>query len=374
MLSVSAPLVQYTQKHNDKRNSSYCETTLLVVFYTLNVQLTMASSSSSSAAQAGTAETATNIASVVAVENFQDGKTNTNTNVYETDDSLHMYLGLHYPKSGIEDGIEPILSHERVPNQCLRFPQRVAELLVKLIKDHDGNFHKGLDIGCAVGGSSFELAKHFDNVSAFDYSAKFIHAANQMKQQGRENRNNEDEMVEKEKKIKFRIPIEAEVYKEVEAIHDDGVDSEVCSKVNFFVGNACNMKNMQSSRILDLSYDGVIMANLLCRLTDPVTCLNDLSSIVKPGGIVVIVTPYSWLSEYTPKNKWLGGYYSSSNKKRDKDGNTKAIYSKDVLKQIMETNGFIKIHEEQMPLMIREHRRKYQYIISEATGWQRPKK
>ena len=48
---------------------------------------------------------------------------------------------------------------------------------------------------------------------------------------------------------------------------------------------------------------------------------------------------------------------------------SKKVYSKDTLSQIMEKNGFIKIHEEQMPLIIREHQRKYQYIISEATGW-----
>ena len=47
------------------------------------------------------------------------------------------------------------------------------------------------------------------------------------------------------------------------------------------------------------------------------------------------------------------------------------MYSKDKLKEIMEGLGFEKIHEEQMPLVIREHQRKYQYIISEATGWRK---
>ena len=38
------------------------------------------------------------------------------------------------------------------------------------------------------------------------------------------------------------------------------------------------------------------------------------------------------------------------------------MYSQDVLKVIMEGQGFEKIHEEEMPLIIREHQRKYQYI------------
>jgi len=37
----------------------------------------------------------------------------------------------------------------------------------------------------------------------------------------------------------------------------------------------------------------------------------------------------------------------------------------------MEDGGFEFIHEEQVPLIIREHQRKYQYIISEATGWRK---
>jgi hypothetical protein len=47
------------------------------------------------------------------------------------------------------------------------------------------------------------------------------------------------------------------------------------------------------------------------------------------------------------------------------------MFSKDKLKEIMESLGFEKIHEEQMPLVIREHQRKYQYIVSEATGWRK---
>jgi hypothetical protein len=57
----------------------------------------------------------------------------------------------------------------------------------------------------------------------------------------------------------------------------------------------------------------------------------------------------------------LGGFYDPVTKE--------AIHSKDVLRQLMEDRGFRKVHEEQMPLIIREHQRKYQYIVSEATGW-----
>lgn len=89
------------------------------------------------------------------------------TSVYETDDLLGMYLGLHFPRSGSKESVQPIMDHEGAPIHALRFPQRVAELLIALNPHRTNN--RVLDIGCAVGGSSFELAKFFDHVEAFDF-------------------------------------------------------------------------------------------------------------------------------------------------------------------------------------------------------------
>jgi len=38
-----------------------------------------------------------------------------------------------------------------------------------------------LDIGCAVGGAVFEMARDFQEVVGFDFSAAFIEAADSMK-------------------------------------------------------------------------------------------------------------------------------------------------------------------------------------------------
>ena len=87
--------------------------------------------------------------------------------VYETDDLLGMYLGLHFPRSVSKDNVSPIIDHDGAPMHGLRFPQRVAELLVSLNPRRTNN--RALDVGCAVGGSSFELAKYFDHIEAFDF-------------------------------------------------------------------------------------------------------------------------------------------------------------------------------------------------------------
>jgi putative 4-mercaptohistidine N1-methyltranferase len=288
--------------------------------------------------QAAAAEAASETTETVAASEEND-------NVYETNESLHMYLGLHYPSSGSAEGVDPILAHANCPQHGLRFPQRVAGMLSSLRPVCTNN--KALDIGCAVGGASFELAKEYDNVDAFDFSASFVGAAKQM-QAG--------------ETMRFKIPVEAELFEEVEARHEDGVNAEIMSKVNFFTGDACNLSGMQEAGKID-TYDGVIMSNLLCRLPDPMACLNNLNGIMNKGGVVVMVTPFSWLTEFTPRGKWLGGFYDPVSKDE--------IRSKDVLKAVMEDRGFEKIHEEEVPLVIREHQRKYQYIISEATGWRK---
>lgn len=277
---------------------------------------------------------------------FAADSDSTKDNVYETDNSLHMYLGLHYPSSGEAEGIPPIVPHTNSPVHGTHFPQRVAKLLTSLAPKRTNN--AALDIGCAVGGSSFELAKTFDLVDAFDFSESFVNAARRM-QAGKQ-------------KIHFKIPVEAELYEEVEAVLEPGVTQEIANKVDFFTGDACKIEEMSMEGDLG-TYDGVIMSNLLCRLPDPMACLNGLNGIVNHGGVVVMVTPFSWLTEFTPRGKWLGGFYDPVS--RD------PIRSKTILQAVMEDRGFEKIHEEEMTLVIREHARKYQYIVSEATGWRK---
>ena len=141
--------------------------------------------------------------------------------VYETKDSLHMYLGLQYPCSGKEKNLDLIFPHENAPWHAVGFPQRVARILVSLLPKES---KRALDIGCAVGGSSFELAKTFEQVHAFDYSQSFINAAKQM---------------QANEVIRFQVSVEAELYEEVTAVPDPDVTEVMRNRVQFFTGDAC---------------------------------------------------------------------------------------------------------------------------------------
>jgi SAM-dependent methyltransferase len=55
------------------------------------------------------------------------------------------------------------------------------------------------------------------------------------------------------------------------------------------------------------TFDAVLAANLLCRVPSPAACLNEIDAALNPGGILVLTSPFTWLEEYTDKDKWLGG-------------------------------------------------------------------
>mmetsp|Transcript_68673 Transcript_68673/g.123751 ORF Transcript_68673/g.123751 Transcript_68673/m.123751 type:complete len:962 (+) Transcript_68673:88-2973(+) len=269
---------------------------------------------------------------------------------YETQSLVDQYLGFHFPAAGgNEASIEPVLNHPGAPHHALRFPQRVAEMLLKALgpraKASPGQSPtRALDLGCAVGGSSFELAAGgFDEVVGIDFSAAFVAAAQRM-QRG--------------EVVGYQVPLEGELQAELLAIHEPQVDAGARAKVSFREGDACSLKKDELGM-----FDGAILANLLCRLPDPLACLDGLQALIKPGGAVVIVTPFSWLEDFTPRSKWLGGFVDPAT--------NLPVNSKETLKLQMEKRGFVKTGEEQLPLVIREHRRKYQYIVSEATVWRR---
>ena len=100
-------------------------------------------------------------------------------------------------------------------------------------------------------------------------------------------------------------------------------------------------------------YDLVHAANLICRLPEPKKFLDRLPSLVKQGGSLILATPFTWLEEYTPRNKWIGS------------GD-----SKEKLEELLGPQFKLE-YEEDLPFLIREHRRKFQYSVSWGTRWKR---
>lgn len=269
---------------------------------------------------------------------------------YESKELLAQYLGLHFPASGVAAGLKPLLPHPGSPDNALRFPQRVGRLLLDALNSRPNaaplSSCRALDLGCAVGGTSFELAAGgVGEVVGLDFSESFIAAAQAM-QRG--------------EALRFSVPLEGELEQEVTVSHEPNVDQAARNRVKFDTGDACRLLHRKAELG---QFDGAVLANLLCRLPEPLACLNGLDALIKPNGVLVILTPFSWLEKFTEKAKWLGGFVDPAT--------GAAVSSKERLRAELEQRGFEKTGEEQVPLMIREHQRKYQYIVSEATMWRR---
>ena len=95
---------------------------------------------------------------------------------YETRKAVDEYLQFHF---GADDDIMP---YPKGPKEALNFTARLAQLCEKHCKalqdiDGEGGETLALDVGCAVGGATFELARCFQNALGIDYSHAFVDAA-----------------------------------------------------------------------------------------------------------------------------------------------------------------------------------------------------
>jgi putative 4-mercaptohistidine N1-methyltranferase len=126
------------------------------------------------------------------------------------------------------------------------------------------------------------------------------------------------------------------------------------SRVLFMQGDACNLKPLYAG------YDLVFAGNLIDRLYDPSLFLDGIATRILPGGLLVITSPYTWLEDYTPKAKWLGGRREHGEPLSTLAGLTRTLEPR-----------FTLLHREDIPFVIRETARKHQHSVAEMTVWRR---
>src|SRR5262245_6973582 len=95
---------------------------------------------------------------------------------YESDRGLAEYLLFHYGTP------EQILPWHFGPQGALNYPVRCVSECVE--PQRITPQARGLDLGCAVGRSTFELSRHCREVLGIDYSLRFIGAAQELQRRG----------------------------------------------------------------------------------------------------------------------------------------------------------------------------------------------
>lgn len=243
-------------------------------------------------------------------------------NPYESRRLVGEYLFFHYASYEEASGGLP------VPREAWGFAERIITDLL----NGDGPIDSALDVGCAVGRSSFELAQRANRVVGIDYSKAFIDAAKNLQAAGA---------------MSGKVLAEGERMQDFVAKVPAAIDRK---RVEFLVADATDLPPLGS-------FDAVLAANLICRLPEPRKFLERLPSLVKSGGQLLLATPFSWLEEFTPHEHWLGARpdYPSSF---------------EVLRQILEPDFELETTKN-LPFLIREHSRKFQYGISLGSRWRR---
>ena len=245
-------------------------------------------------------------------------------NVYETDALIAQYCEFHYGNE-----------YFAVPN----FPANCVQQLMQHIQRNAKPNIKALDLGCAVGRSAFELAKHFQHVDAIDYSARFIQQGVKLQTQNR---------------LRFTLPLEGELMEYREVLLDRLGYEDVKDRIAFVQGDACNLKPQFSD------YDLVFAGNLIDRLYNPLQFLTEIQGRILPGGLLVLTSPYTWLEAYTEKDKWLGGIKV----------NGENFTTLDALKENLGA-AFELLEVVDIPFVIRETARKFQHTVSQMTIWRK---
>lgn len=246
--------------------------------------------------------------------------------IYETKGLLAQYLLFHYghAEDVFTGGWDP-----KGVREALHFPQRSVNACFDIPAIPRGA--RALDAGCAVGRASFELSRYCKSVTGIDRSSRFIDAANVLKRDG-------ELVFERLEEGDRATPCTARVPREI-----------VRKRVSFETGDAMDLRAGLGS------FDIVLAANLLCRLRDPAKFLARLPLLVKPGGQLVITTPCTWLEEFTPRANWLC---------------RGAAATLDGLRAHLDAH-FNLVKQIDLPFLIREHARKFQWSVAQGTLWKR---
>ena len=242
---------------------------------------------------------------------------------YESDARMAEYAEFHYGEEWF--GVA-------------NFPQALANKALTTMAGRPKA--RALDLGCASGRSSFELAREFEHVDGVDFSANFIHQGVEMAEQKvlRYTRVEEGDLVSYQERTLASLGLE-----------------DSAERVSFHQGDACNLKPQFNH------YDLVLAANLIDRLYKPSQFLQSIHERINAGGILMIASPYTWLEEYTPKEEWIGGF------KRDGEN----VTTLEGLKELLEPHFRMISEPEKVPFVIRETMHKYQHSLSEVTLWER---
>jgi SAM-dependent methyltransferase len=247
-------------------------------------------------------------------------------NVYADPKVVEQYAAFHFMPGDTD-------------NYPLRCAQRCTEAMNQL------GIHKGraVEFGAGPGRAAMELAKDFEFVVGSDYSDHLINIGKDFLSADEIRFTNGSDQIKAQP-------------------GDFGIGSAEKSRLKMLRLDACAPTPPGD----EASYDLVCGFNLLCRLPDPKAFLDEAARRLRPGGLLAISSPYTWLEVFTPKDKWMGCF---------KYGDNDAPRTIEALREYLTTSRSAQFEEalppEDMPFLLQETPRLRQESMAEMSFWRK---
>jgi len=241
---------------------------------------------------------------------------------YESSPALFRHLIEHY---GMPDQICPL------PSGAMRLCGPMASTVDEVMRHVDlPRRARALDLGCAVGGSTFRLRRYFSHVVGVDGSRSFLNAARTLQRSREVSAVWEDEK-HAPRSCFVRLPADAIV---------DGVEFREAAVDDLPAGLG--------------TFDLVFMEKVLECLPDPERCVRQMADVVVPGGYFVHVSFYWWEPELTAPDKQLGTPAQALSR----------------LETVLAPH-FTREHRFKVPFLIEGDATWFSYGVAEALVWKR---
>lgn len=218
------------------------------------------------------------------------------------------------------------------------FQKDLAALALDAVKDR--HVTRVLDLNADTGRLAFELAPHFSDITALDFSARFIRMPIQLQEKGffRYIVKEEDELV---------------LYREL-LLAETGL-GEGKEHLLFMQENANNIKPIYTD------FDLIIAPNLLEELINPIAFLEHIHERLNEEGTLILASTYDWETNEIAKEYRPGGF------KRDGE----PVTSFDGIKAILDQWFVLEQPPVDLTCTLRKSSRCSEVRLSEVTVWRK---
>jgi 5-histidylcysteine sulfoxide synthase/putative 4-mercaptohistidine N1-methyltranferase len=225
-------------------------------------------------------------------ETSMTSQESTGQDMYDDDLVIGQYLDFHFgPRSD--------------------YPATCAQKCIDIMRQVGQPMGKALEVGGGPGRAAIELSKEFDHVQSGDYSQTFVDLAEKLLKDG---------------ELQWKALVD----------RTSGEVVERSVKAKDLGAGQVSFSWMDAHALPEEKYDLICGFNLIDRLQSPQEFLESIKARLTPGGVLVLSSPYTWLEEFTPKTKWLGGF---------KYGDNDALSTYNGMKEVLEAAGLKEVKE-----------------------------